>query len=116
MKVIAKYITSMQIFHLLGGAILNVVTLFAPIDPRGASETFAMNLSHCQLRSAINTFLCFSYFFLFLAFFSKKYGKNGSIWSLLKTPKRMQETIITLQKKYLRPGVESYLIAQGLLV
>jgi len=113
-KLFAKYITSMQILHLLGGGILNVLTYLAPMDP--SQEKVVMNMSRCEFFSCVNMFLCFSYFFLFLAFFSKKYGKNGSIWSLLRCSKRTQGAVRAAQGKCLPPGVESYLISQGLLI
>lgn len=111
-KSVAVYITSMQIFHLLGGAVLNAYTAAYPIENM-VYRGVAIDVSYY---SKLNFGLCFSYFFLFLAFFSKKYHKNGSIYSVFMVPKGTQKSIYTMQKKVFGEGVEKYLIAQGLLV
>merc|ERR1719162_1621203 len=81
-KAIAKYITRMQITHLFGGVVLNAITLWTP-EEAFAAVKFDTGSGVAQpvpvkLFAAFNLFPCFSYFFLFLCFFSKKYHKNGS--------------------------------------
>lgn len=150
MKQIAKYITSMQIFHLFGGLVWNLVTFYQALSPTpgeiaaggrpctlqgetslaalfglslpGAeTQTFGQHdeghVNGCILAySACNAFICFSYFFLFLAFFSKKYHKNGSVFTLFHVPKPIQKLVLGMQKAALPAGVCAYLQDQGLLV
>ncbi|CAD7934831.1 unnamed protein product [Amoebophrya sp. A120] len=161
MAKIAKYITSMQIFHLFGGFVWNLITfsqyydedsidgaaagqiskktssyrpftcaLAGPTSQSGktlASKPFWYDsvfvrpidqaTTSCLLTySALNAFLCFSYFFLFLAFFSKKYHKNGSIWTLFGVPKVVCNVVFKLQSVFLPKMVNQYLQDQGLLV
>jgi len=113
-KPFAKYITSLQIFHLLGGTMLNLYTLW--IAPSSVvHHSVSVPITQC---AAFNAFLCFSYFFLFLAFFSKKYHKNGSIWSLFGFPAAAQRHVRTAQRAICLGSatVEQYMIAQGLFV
>lgn len=157
---IAKWITSLQIFHLFGGFICNAFTfLYCPVStadkvihytvgpilknspPRiidtivpsslrpgiakfigffhsevlgftpyttGVYQNTANKIPHMGF---VNGFICFSYFFLFLAFFSKKYHKNGNIWKMFKIPNAVPEVI----RRVLPTGVVEYMKKQGLL-
>ncbi|CAD7959864.1 unnamed protein product [Amoebophrya sp. A25] len=124
MKVIAKYITSMQIFHLFGGAVWNALTYMNPPSlTQGVRSSLLRNPEEAwrfsadvKSWSAFNAFLCFSYFFLFLAFFSKKYHRNGSIWTLFAAPKGVQRSVLSIQTAVLPKGVCAYLQDQGLLI
>jgi len=112
MKMIAKYITSLQIFHLFGGFVLNLYTMMFPMT----NITYGGDKIDCTFFSILNAGFCFSYFFLFLAFFSKKYHKNGSIYTLLGVSKRTQKVVYDMQKRVMGEGVEKYIIAQGLCI
>lgn len=61
---IAKYLTRFQMFHLFGGAVLNLYTLIYPIHDL------------CFKYSIINFSVCMSYFILFAIFYKNKYKKN----------------------------------------
>ena len=116
MKQIAKYITSMQIIHLFGGAALNVYTLIFPMSMKSAPAKYQDICS--QYYSGVNCFLCFSYFLLFLAFFSVKYNKKGSakasFWSFVGVPLGIQRIMYTIQNTVVPDGITSYLLDQGL--
>ena len=118
MKAIAKYITSMQIIHLFGGSALNVYTLMYPISMETAPDKY-QDVS-CQFYSGINCFLCFSYFLLFLAFFSVKYNKKGSakasFWSFIGIPMGIQKVMYRVQNTFIPSVVTNYLLDQGLAV
>merc|ERR1719446_1569268 len=59
MKVIAKYITSMQIFHLFGGAVCNLYTIIwpIPIPTKGMGARFHGKVD-VRTYSIINMFIC----------------------------------------------------------
>ena len=118
MKAIAKYITSMQIIHLFGGAALNVYTLIHPMSMTTAPVKYQEVC--CKFYSGINCFLCFSYFLLFLAFFSVKYNKKGSakasFWSFVGVPLSIQKLMYTVQNMFIPSGITNYLLDQGLAI
>jgi hypothetical protein len=118
MKAIAKYITSMQIIHLFGGAALNVYILMFPMSMKTSPVKY-QDVS-CQFFSVINGFLCFSYFLLSLAFFSVKYNKKGSakasFWSFVGFPLGIQKVMYKVQNTFIPSGIINYLLDQGLAV
>ena len=73
MKVIAKFITSLQLFHLFGGAACNFYTIIWPLNlPRAGpnNKTAVASLAEfvdVRKFSIFNAFICLSYFTLFLA-------------------------------------------------
>lgn len=116
MKLIAKYITSMQLVHLLGGGLLNIATVYTALSSAQPTVQYRGMSVNIKTFGLVNMALCFSYFFFFLAFFSKKYHKNGSIWTLFHAPRSVQKAVLSFQKAHLPAAVEQYLCAQGLLV
>ena len=118
LKPIAKYITSMQIIHLFGGAALNVYTFMFPISMKTAPAKYQDVC--CLFYSGINCFFCFSYFLLFLAFFSVKYNKKGSVkasfWSFVGVPLGIQKAMYTVQNTFVPSGITNYLLDQGLAI
>lgn len=123
-KPLAKYITTLQIIHLFGGTVLNFVTWWNP-GPLPVSGLKSYDLTADVRRySLLNLFLCFSYFFLFLAFFSRKYQSRGgeskrpaSIWTLLRVYKLPfgKEVEAAAEGAAEKLGIRAYLGAQGLL-
>jgi hypothetical protein len=121
MKHIAKYITSLQLFHLFGGALTNFYTIVYPITIPASGGTASKYAAFVDVRrySIFNAFICLSYFTFFLAFYSRKYDKSGkgSIWSLVGFPKSFQKMMFKAQRLVLSPGkVETYLVNQGIII
>jgi len=117
MKYIAKYITTLQLFHLFGGTLTNLYTIVYPIVI--PSDSKYSSFVDVQRYSIFNAFICWSYFTFFLAFYSRKYDKSGkgSIWSLIGFPKSVQKAMFQAQRLMLSPGkVETYLVNQGVII
>lgn len=140
LKELAKYITTAQMIHLAGGVILSFMTAlgsfhFGPfkVDP----VLFLGNESYNRERKAFQVgILIFSYCFLFLAFYSRRYTKsknngvvsNGSVWLMLGGERlhafvsEMQDRIFPRQNtnvegvlKGAMHKLEIYFASQGLL-
>jgi hypothetical protein len=62
-KPFARYITTLQIFHLFGGVYMNYLTMFS-------KDEIVVKYSY------INACICLSYGIMFLFFYSKKYTKS----------------------------------------
>lgn len=122
MRALAIYLTSLQIVQLFGGVVLNTITMIWPIEmPQdgfsGGRFASGPEMVNCQFFSAINLFICFSYFFLFLAFFSRKYKMGGgSVYGLLAYPETTMVAISKIQTRFLNEGAIAYLEYQGLAV
>lgn len=131
-KPFARYITSLQIFHLFGGFVLNLLTCFVwPFDQAkfttgddvATTNRLVPTLSN-RVVSLLNGGICFSYFFLFLAFYSRKYksggGRSGSIWTMC-CGTGTQSLVLRWQGAVfgfsgVGGAVKDYIIAQGLLM
>lgn len=118
MKMIAQWITSFQLFHLIGGTLFNLYTVIWPVII--PAEGVGKRYTHIDVRyaSIINMGICFSYFFLFLAFYSKRYDKSGkgSVLKIIGMPLFVQKLSFTLQRAVLPSAVEDYFLQQGLAV
>lgn len=138
---IARYVTVLQIMHLVGGASLALVTFVRPVEPFSfLDEDVADKLllsgvyTSSSRSSAVIGTLIASYVLLFMAYYGRRYYEGGSLWMLLGgqalqtlVKEQVQDRTFGIFRHHQRKAahmrdiarvvcwIEEYLILQGLL-